>query len=142
MGSHSLLHGIFLTQGLPHRRQILYHLSHQGSATPLPLPSPHKAVVMDYPFQRCLCFRRNPQERVLLNPKEGLPTEVAKQYKDAPANAGTAREAQVRSLSQDDSLEKEMATHSSIPAWKIPWTEEPGGLQSTGLQKSQKRLSD
>ena len=46
----------------------------------------------------------------------------------------------VRSLSQEDSLEKEMATHSSILAWKIPWTEEPGGLQSMGLQ-SQTRLS-
>ena len=35
----------------------------------------------------------------------------------------------------EDPLEKGMATHSSIPAWEIPWTEEPGGLQSTGLQK-------
>ena len=35
----------------------------------------------------------------------------------------------------EDPLEKEMATHSSILAWKIPWTEEPGGLQSTGLQR-------
>ena len=38
----------------------------------------------------------------------------------------------VRSLGQEDPLEKEMATHSSILAWRIPWTEEPGGLQSTG----------
>ena len=38
----------------------------------------------------------------------------------------------VRSLGQEDPLEKEMATHSSIFAWKIPWTEEPGGLQSMG----------
>ena len=45
------------------------------------------------------------------------------------------RETQVRSLGQEDSLEKEMATHSSILAWKIPWTEEPGGLQSMGSQK-------
>ena len=41
----------------------------------------------------------------------------------------------VRSLGQEDPLEKEMATHSSILAWRIPWTEEPGGLQSTGSQK-------
>ena len=41
----------------------------------------------------------------------------------------------VWSLSWEDPLEKEMATHSSIPAWKIPWTEEPGELQSMGLQK-------
>ena len=38
----------------------------------------------------------------------------------------------VRSLGQEDPLEKEMATYSSILAWRIPWTEEPGGLQSTG----------
>ena len=41
----------------------------------------------------------------------------------------------VRSLGGEDPLEKEMATHSSIPAWRIPWTEEPGGLQSKGWQK-------
>ena len=43
----------------------------------------------------------------------------------------------VRFLDQEDPLEKEMATHSSILAWKIPWTEDPGGLQSMGSQKSQ-----
>ena len=41
----------------------------------------------------------------------------------------------VRSLGQEDPLEKKMATHSSILAWRIPWTEEPGRLQSTGLQR-------
>ena len=46
-----------------------------------------------------------------------------------------------RSLSQEDLLEKEVATHSSILAWEIPWTEEPGGLQSIGLQKSWTQLS-
>ena len=45
------------------------------------------------------------------------------------------QEMQVPSLSQEDPLEKEMATHSSILAWEIPWTEEPGGLQSTGSQR-------
>ena len=48
----------------------------------------------------------------------------------------------IRSLGQEDPLEEEMATHSSILAWKIPWTEEPGGLQSMGLQNSHARLSD
>ena len=43
---------------------------------------------------------------------------------------------QVLSLGWEDPLEKDMATHSSILAWRIPWTEEPDGLQSTGLQKS------
>ena len=46
-----------------------------------------------------------------------------------------------RSLGREDPLEKEMATHSSILAWRIPWTEESGGLQSTGSQ-SWTRLSD
>ena len=44
-------------------------------------------------------------------------------------------ETQVQSLGQEDPLEKETATHSSILAWKIPWTVEPGRLQSTGLQR-------
>ena len=43
-------------------------------------------------------------------------------------------ETRVQSLGWEDPLEKEMATHSSTPAWKIPWTEEPGSLQSMGLQ--------
>ena len=47
----------------------------------------------------------------------------------------TIWETWVRSLGQEDPLKKEMATHSSIHAWKIPWTEEPGGLQSMGLQR-------
>ena len=44
------------------------------------------------------------------------------------------RETWVQSLGQEDPLEKEMATHSSILAWKIPWTEKPGSLQSMGSQ--------
>ena len=48
-----------------------------------------------------------------------------------PANAGEAHSV----LGQDDSLEKEMATHSGILAWRIPWTEEPGRLQSMGSQR-------
>ena len=48
----------------------------------------------------------------------------------------------VQSLDREDPLEKEMATHSSILAWEIPWTEEPGGLQFMKLKKSQTQLSD
>ena len=47
----------------------------------------------------------------------------------------TMRETQVRSLGREDTLEKEIATHFSILAWRIPWTEEPGKLQSTGSQR-------
>ena len=53
----------------------------------------------------------------------------------------TMRETRVRSLGQEDPLEKEMAIHSSTIAWKIPWTEEPSRLRSMGSQ-SQTRLSD
>ena len=45
------------------------------------------------------------------------------------------QETWVQSLGREDPLEKEMATHSSILAWRIPWKEEPGGLQSTGSQR-------
>jgi len=50
-------------------------------------------------------------------------------------NLPAVQETQVRSLGQEVPLEKEMATCSSILAWRIPWTEEPGGLQSMGLQR-------
>ena len=45
------------------------------------------------------------------------------------------RETLIQSLGRKDPLEEEMATHSSTLAWRIPWTEEPGGLQSMGLQR-------
>ena len=50
-------------------------------------------------------------------------------------NPPAMQETGVPSLGQEDPLEESMATHSSILAWRIPWTEEPGGLQSTGSQK-------
>ena len=56
---------------------------------------------------------------------------VAQRLKHLPA----MWETWVRSLGQEDPLEKEMATHSSILAWRIGWAEEPGGLQSTGSQR-------
>ena len=57
---------------------------------------------------------------------------IAQAVKNLPA----MQEIWVRSLGQKDSLEKEMAIHSSILAWKIPWTEKPGGPQSMGPQES------
>ena len=56
---------------------------------------------------------------------------MAQTVKHPPA----MRETHVRSLDWEDPLEKAMATHSSTPAWKIPWMEEPGRLQSMGLQR-------
>ena len=59
-----------------------------------------------------------------------LTSLVAQMVKNLPE----MQEARVQSLGQEDLLEKEMATHSSILAWRTPWTEEPDGLQSMGLQ--------
>ena len=56
---------------------------------------------------------------------------MAQAVKNLPA----MQETRVRSLGQEDPLEEEMANHSSILVWKIPWTEEPGGLQTMGLDR-------
>ena len=61
----------------------------------------------------------------------GKASLVAQRLNRLPA----MRETWVRSLGQEDPVEKEMATHSSILAWRIPWMEEPGRLQATGLQR-------
>ena len=55
--------------------------------------------------------------------------------KEPTCQCRKCNETRVRSLGQEDPLEKGMATHSSILAWRIPWTEEPGGLQSIGSQR-------
>ena len=52
------------------------------------------------------------------------------------------QETQVQSLGWEDPLEKEMSTHSCILAWEMPWTEEPGGIQSMGSQESKIQLSN
>ena len=62
----------------------------------------------------------------------GLPWWLSRLKKK---NNPSMLETQVLSLGQEDPLEKGMATHSSVLAWRIPWTEEPGGLQSMGLQR-------
>ena len=63
---------------------------------------------------------------------EDMASLVAQSVKNLPA----VQETGLPSLGREDPLEKEMATHSSVPAWEIPWTEEPGGLQSMGSQES------
>ena len=69
----------------------------------------------------------SPLERQFLVGKAGL--------RSSDGNLPAMRETQVRSLGQEDPLEKEMAIHSSTLAWRIPWTEEAGGLQSTESQR-------
>ena len=71
-----------------------------------------------------------------VEPKEGFP--VGSAVKNLPS----VQEMWVQSLGQEDPLEKKMATHSSILAWEILWKEDPGRLQSIGLQKSWTQLSD
>ena len=68
---------------------------------------------------------------------ESMVSLEAQMVKNLPA----VQETQVRSLGQEDPLEKKMVTHSSILAWEIPWTEEPGGLRSKGLQKVRHNLA-
>ena len=62
---------------------------------------------------------------------QALSTNMAQMVKILPA----MQETWVQSLGQEDPMEKEMATHSSILAWRIPWTEKPGGLQFMGSQR-------
>ena len=66
-------------------------------------------------------------------------SQVVLVVKKWPANSGDVQETQVQPLGWEHPLEKEMASHSSILAWEIPWTEEPGGLQSMGSQKESDR---
>ena len=67
----------------------------------------------------------------MINLPKGLFSAAYQTVKRLPVT----RETEVRSLGWEDPLEKEMAIHSSIPAWRIPWIEEPGRLQSTGSQR-------
>ena len=79
-----------------------------------------------YTMGCCSGIKRNACESVLMRA-----SLVAQRLKSLSA----VQETWVRSLSQEDPLEKEMATHSSIRAWRIPWSEEPGRLQSVGSQR-------
>ena len=133
-GSHSFLLGIVLTQrsnpGLLHCKQILYCLNHQGS----PLIGVRDSLTQYKPIS----ILPNYIYKDLKGHTDDLVASlVAQTIKNPPA----MQETQVQSLGQEDPLEEEMATHSTILAWRIPWTEEPGGLRSIGSQ-SQTRLSE
>ena len=66
--------------------------------------------------------------------KERMGFPGGSEVKNPPASAGV-KDTWVQSLGKEDTLEEEMTTHSSILAWRIPWTEEPGMLQSMGSQR-------
>ena len=80
-------------------------------------------------FKNCLLHNQRLLLTVTTWTIHGLPGDAM--IKNPPANAGDPRDTSLIPGSED-SLEQEMATHSSILAWEIPWTEEPGGLQSMG----------
>ena len=96
-------------------------------------PAEHVSVTA----RRWHCLRSNPKHVSFYLDKSqqlwGFPGGSV--VKNLPAVPET-QETRVPSLGQEDPLEEEMATHSSIPAWKIPWTEEAGGLQSVALHES------
>ena len=79
-----------------------------------------------------VCFAVKHKEYVILS--IGLPWWWLGS-KESVCNAGNVQKMRVQALGLEDPLEKEMATHCSILAWKIPWTEEPVGLQSMGSQR-------
>ena len=124
-GSHSFLLGIVLTQrsnpGLLHCKQILYCLNHQVS----PLIGVRDSLTQYKPIS----ILPNYIYKDLKGHTDDLVASlVAQTIKNPPA----MQETQVQSLGQEDPLEEGMATCSTILAWRIPWTEEPGGLQSMG----------
>ena len=118
MGFHFLLRGIFETQGL--NQHLLWLLYWQADCSPLNHLRNQISLNLTYV---CTSFRT---------------FLVAQTVTCLP----TMQETQVQSLGQEDLLEKEMATHSSILVLKIPWMEEPGRLQSLGLQKNWTWLSN
>ena len=122
VGRLFLLQGIFLTRestwGLPHCTWILYQLSYQGS--------PRILESIAYSLSRGTSRLRN---WIRVSCTAGgfftrWATRKTLQCRDLGSIPGT-----------EDPLEKAVATHSSIPVWRIPWTEEPGELQSMGLQR-------
>ena len=133
-GSYSFLLGIVLTQrsnpGLLHYKQILYCLNHQGS----PLIGDRDSPTQYKPIS----ILPNYIYKDLKGHTDDLVASlVAQTIKNLPAT----QETQVQFLGWEDPLKGGMATHSTILAWRMPWTEEPGRLQSMGSQ-SQTKLSD
>ena len=152
MGFHFLLQGIFLTQGLNphllHCQADSFPLSHQGSpimAFGLPILREENssstfteifsAQIFSYvkvAFKMLLRWLLGHWPILLIGTYQSYwASLVAQRVKHLP----TMWETWVQSLGQEDPLEKGIATHSSILAWRIPWSEEPGRLQSMGSQR-------
>ena len=145
MGCHFLLQRTFLTQGLnlrlQHCRQILYCLTYQGIHR---IYNTYMFNIFKITIYNIYTLYRVSTECILYDTKcsrkpsikshipQGYGTFlVAQRVKNPPA----MWETQVWSLGREKPLEKGMASHPSILAWRIPWTEEPGKLQFTGSQR-------
>ena len=119
VGSHSLLQGIFPTQGsnpgLLHCRQVPYHLDHWGS-----------------PRRQCILRRQRQPELVSVSGAAPLPWLPGWHSGKESCAMREPQETQIQSLGREGPLEEEMATHSSILAWRLPWTGEPSGPKSMG----------
>ena len=110
--------------------------------TPAPNPHDHPWGPMVFHVSVMMMMAREPSCRQRLSPKLSLfPNKLLPHNNQASLvaqivkNLPTMWETRVQSLGWEDPLEKEMATHSSILAWRIPWTEESGGLPSVGSQR-------
>ena len=127
MGCHFLLQGIFLTQGS--NSPLLSFLHWQVDSLPLShLGSPTEnysglQIITPKGGGRTSCLFISRTSCLFINFPSALMGFPDSSVKNQPA----MQETQVRSLGQEDPLEEEMATHSSILGWEIPWTEEPGG---------------
>ena len=121
VGCHFLFQGIFPTQGLnPHHLCFLNW--HTGSLPLAPPGKPHYVAIGAMKISR-----QGGQD----SSRKLAEEQLAQMVKNLPA----MQETRVRSLGGEDPLEEEMVTHSSIFAWRIPWSEEPGRLQSMGSQR-------
>ena len=132
--------GILKSEGLDHGNNLraspsfLLHFLLQGSSAVLCSDTHTGWEVRGQGWAlSLLCFPWGPQPkvRVYLSFGSSFRAALAQMVKNPPASAGDLGS----TLGQEDPLEKEMATHSGILAWRIPWTEEPGRLQSAGSQR-------
>ena len=120
--------------------RILHAVGHSGSTYLHPHPACRRVPFSLHPLQHLffgdLCDdRHSDQWDVIPHCRFDLHwSQVAQWLKNPPAML-EIQETQVQPLGRKDPLEKGMATHSSIIAWRMPWTEEPSGLQSTGSQR-------
>ena len=138
---------------LPHRLVIVATLTPSSLTTPDPgsthFPSPRWLTLSSRGPRTCPRAKSGNDSYWLMSDSTVKFIYITHPKRGFPGGASVERtcqctrhETQVRSLSWENPLEKGMATHSSILAWRIPWTEEPGGLSSMGLHRVRHDWSD